>query len=314
MKSEIIHFSSTQPTLQNIGVSKNSTDAVTRKGLNKAIDLYYDHFMDPILLAFLVTLGAGLATGIGSFIAFTAKTTNKKFLSFMLGVSAGVMLYVSLVEIFQKAVDSLGAAAQSDSAGYLLATLGFFGGIAVIALIDKLIDYDHGNPHEIHSVSEMDDPEQKERNALLRMGTFTALAIAIHNFPEGLATFLATIEDPTLGIAIAIAVAIHNVPEGIAVSIPIYHATGSRLKAFWYSFGSGVVEPIGALLGFFILQQFFNEYVFGIVFAGVAGIMVFISLDQLLPTAQKYGYHHLSIYGVIAGMALMATSLVLFLV
>lgn len=270
--------------------------------------------MDPILLAFLVTLGAGLATGIGSFIAFTAKTTNKKFLSFMLGVSAGVMIYVSLVEIFQKAVISLGVAAGNDGTGYLLATLGFFGGIIFIALIDKLIAPDQGNPHEIHSASEMDDPKEKERTALLRMGTFTAIAIAIHNFPEGLATFLATIEDPTLGIAIAVAVAIHNVPEGVAVSIPIYHATGSRLKAFWYSFASGIVEPIGALLGFFILQQFFNDYVFGIVFAGVAGIMVFISLDQLLPTAQKYGYHHLSIYGVIAGMALMAVSLVLFVV
>lgn len=268
--------------------------------------------MDPILLAFLVTLGAGLATGIGSFLAFSARSTNKKFLSFMLGLSAGVMLYVSFVEIFQKASASLAVATGDASLGYLYATLGFFGGILFIALIDKLIDHDHGNPHEIHGVSEMDDPEAKERHALLHMGLFTALAIAIHNFPEGLATFLATYEDPALGIAIAIAIAIHNVPEGIAVSIPIYHATGSRLKAFWYSFASGAVEPVGALLGFFILQSFFNDYVFGVVFAAVAGIMVFISLDQLLPTAQRYGYHHLSIYGLVLGMAAMATSLVMF--
>jgi ZIP family zinc transporter len=270
--------------------------------------------MDPILLAFLVTLGAGLATGIGSFLAFAAKTTNKKFLSFMLGISAGVMLYVSFVEILQKASDSLSSASGSPELGYLYATLGFFGGIAVIALIDKLIDYDHGNPHEMHSIREMDDPAERERKTLLRMGLFTALAIAIHNFPEGFATFLATVEDPALGIAIAVAIAIHNVPEGIAVSIPIYHATGSRLKAFWYSFLSGIVEPVGALLGYFILMQYFNDYVFGVVFAGVAGIMVFISLDQLLPTAQRYGYHHLSIYGLVVGMAVMATSLVLFVV
>lgn len=268
--------------------------------------------MDPILLAFLVTMGAGFATGIGSFLAFTARSTNKKFLSFMLGLSAGVMLFVAFVEIFQKASASLAVAAGSESLGFGYVVLGFFCGILIIALIDKLIDYDHGNPHEAHKESEMDDPELKEKNALLRMGMFTALAIAIHNFPEGLATFLATYEDPALGVAIAIAIAIHNIPEGIAVSIPIYHATGSRLKAFWYSFASGAVEPAGALVGFFILQQFFNDYVFGIVFAGVAGIMVFISLDQLLPTAQRYGYHHLSIYGLILGMAGMAASLVLF--
>ena len=270
--------------------------------------------MEPILLAFLVTLGAGLATGIGSFLAFATKSTDKRFLSFMLGVSAGVMLYVSFVEILQKAILSLSEAAGSDETGYLLATLGFFSGIIFIALVDKLLDTDHGNPHEIHSPKEMDDPAEKERKALLRMGLFTALAIAIHNFPEGFATFLATVEDPALGIAIGIAIAIHNIPEGIAVSIPIYHATGSRLKAFWYSFASGIVEPIGALLGYFILLQFFHDFVFGVVFAGVAGIMVFISLDQLLPTAQKYGYHHLSIYGLIIGMMIMAASLVLFLV
>ena len=270
--------------------------------------------MDPITLAFVVTLCAGLATGIGSLLAFTATRTNKKFLSLALGFSAGVMLYVSFVEILQKSIDSLSEASGSFETGYLYATLGFFGGILVIALIDKLIDHDHGNPHEIHSVREMDDPDLKEKNVLLRMGLFTALAIAIHNFPEGLATFIATYEEPAVGIAIAIAIAIHNIPEGIAVSIPIYHATGSRLKAFWYSFASGLAEPIGAIIGFFILLQFFNDFIFGLIFAGVAGIMVFISLDQLLPTAQRYGYHHLSIYGLIAGMLVMASSLLLFLV
>lgn len=264
-----------------------------------------------LLLAFGLTLFAGLATGIGSLLAFTASPTNHKFLSVALGFSAGVMLYVSFVEIFVKARTSL-SAATDDVTGYQLATLGFFAGIILVALIDKLIDRDHGNPHEMHDPKEMDQSEEIKRHKLLRMGMFTALAIAIHNFPEGLATFLSTIEDPTLGIAIAMAVAIHNIPEGIAVSIPIYHATGSRKKAFWYSFGSGIVEPIGALVGYFILIQFFNDLVFGLVFAAVGGIMVFISLDQLLPTAQRYDEHHLAIYGLIAGMAVMATSLLLF--
>ncbi len=265
-----------------------------------------------ILLAFGLTLFAGLCTGVGSLLAFFTTPTNHRFLCVSLGFSAGVMIYVSFVEIFVKAKDSLTAVA-GESMGYWYTILGFFGGMLLMALIDRLIPDEHGNPHEMHDPHEMQNPvSAKSQKRLLRMGLFSALAIAIHNFPEGLATFLATIEDPNLGIAIALAVAIHNIPEGIAVAIPIYHATGSRTKAFWYSLGSGIVEPIGALLGYFILVQFFSDLVFGIVFASVAGIMVFISLDQLLPTSQKYGEHHLSIYGLVAGMSVMAVSLVLF--
>jgi ZIP family zinc transporter len=157
------------------------------------------------------------------------------------------------------------------------------------------------------------NPEALQKNKkLMRMGLFTALAIAIHNFPEGLATFTSAITDPSLGIAIAVAIAIHNIPEGIAVSVPIYYATGNKKKAFWYSFSSGLAEPVGAIVGYLILLPFMGPQVFGILFAGVAGIMVFISLDELLPSAREYGEHHLSIYGLIAGMAVMAVSLLMF--
>ncbi len=264
-----------------------------------------------ILIAFGLTLFAGLATGIGSALAFFAKRTNTKVLSTALGFSAGVMLYVSFIEIFVKAKDSL-VEVYGDRLGYWITTLAFFGGVAVIALIDKLVP-SFENPHEIHRTEEMDEkPKQDKNSGLYRMGLFTALAIAIHNFPEGLATFASALKDPTLGVAIAVAIAIHNIPEGIAVSIPIYYATGSRRKAFIHSFLSGLAEPVGALVGFVLLRSFFNDTIFGILFAGVAGIMVFISLDELLPTAQEYGEHHLSIYGLIAGMAVMAVSLLLF--
>jgi len=165
----------------------------------------------------------------------------------------------------------------------------------------------------MHKVEEMEDKEKMKSAKLMRMGLFTALAIAIHNFPEGLATFTAALTDPTLGIAIAVAIAIHNIPEGIAVSIPVYYATGSKKKAFWLSFTSGLAEPVGALIGYLILMPFLSPVVFGLLFSGVAGIMVFISLDELLPAAEEYGEHHLSIYGMIAGMAVMALSLLLFL-
>ena len=147
----------------------------------------------------------------------------------------------------------------------------------------------------------------------MRTGLLTALAIAIHNFPEGLATFVSALQEPSLAIPIVVAIAIHNIPEGIAVSVPIYYATGDKKKAFLYSSASGLSEPIGAIIGYLILMPFMNDIVYGLLFAGVAGIMVFISLDELLPSAKEYGEHHLSIYGLVAGMAVMAVSLLLFM-
>lgn len=263
-----------------------------------------------LLLAFGLTLFAGLATGIGSILAFFTSTTNTKFLSFSLGFSAGVMIYVSMVEIFFKAQESL-TAELGQTRGSWMTVIGFFGGMLLIALIDRFIPK-QGNPHEVKKIEDMDKkPAQVNDPSLLKMGTFTALAIAIHNFPEGIATFTATLQDPGLGIAIAIAIAIHNIPEGIAISVPIYYATGSKKKAFKLSFLSGLAEPAGAILAYLLLMPFLTETLFGIVFAGVAGIMIFISLDELLPAAKRYDETHTSIYGLIAGMAVMALSLLL---
>ncbi len=267
------------------------------------------------IFAFGLTLFAGLSTGIGSLIALYMKKPSKTFLSASLGFSAGVMIYVSFVEIFVKANESL-AVELGDNKGHLVTVLAFFGGIAIIALIDFLVP-SGTNPHHGQGIDDLEGKEStkeesKSSKALMRMGMFSALAIAIHNFPEGLATFVSALEDPTMGISIAIAIAIHNIPEGIAVAVPIYFATKNRAKAFKWSFISGLSEPIGALIGFFLLSIFFNDLTFGIVFALVAGIMVYISIDELLPTAEKHGKHHVVIGGLVAGMAVMALSLVIF--
>lgn len=263
-----------------------------------------------LLFAFGLTLLAGLSTGIGSVMALLSRKFNPKFLAGSLGFSAGVMIYVSFVEIFGKAKDSL-VEAHGLQTGNIYTVVAFFAGIALIAIIDRLIP-SFENPHEIKNI-EMKNFDPANDKKLLRMGMFSALAIGIHNFPEGLATFIGALADPTLGISIAVAIAIHNIPEGIAVSVPIYYATKSRSKAFWLSFLSGFTKPVGALLGYFILMPFFNESTFGIIFAGVAGIMVYISLDELLPTAEEYGEHHVAIGGLIAGMVVMAISLLLFI-
>ncbi|MCK4923170.1 MAG: zinc transporter ZupT [Bacteroidales bacterium] len=264
-----------------------------------------------LVFAFLLTLSAGLATGIGSALAFFTKTTSTRFLSISLGFSAGVMIYVSMVEIFQKAKDAL-ELVHGEKLGTIYTVLAFFGGMAAIAIIDKLIPSGE-NPHEVRKVEDVKGNKDVNTRKLYRMGIFTALAIAIHNFPEGLATFVAGLTDPTIAIPIAVAIAIHNIPEGIAVSVPISYATGNRRKAFFLSFLSGLAEPVGAIIGYFILLPFLNDSVFGLLFGAVAGIMVFISLDELLPTAREYGEHHLAIYGLIGGMMVMAVSLILFL-
>ncbi|MFO7736824.1 MAG: zinc transporter ZupT [bacterium] len=268
--------------------------------------------MENFFFAFGLTFLAGISTGIGGLFAFFSKRVNTSFLSASLGLSAGVMIYVSFVEIIPKAFESL-INVFGESKGEIVTVLSFFAGIILIAIIDRFVP-EAENPHELKDVKEMDKKEhdENERKKLMRMGLFSAAAIAIHNFPEGLATFVSAMEDPTLGISIAVAIAIHNVPEGIAVSVPLYYATGNRKKALFFSFLSGLAEPLGALVGFFFLRWLFDDSVFGIVFAVVAGIMVYISLDELLPTAEKYGKHHVAIYGLISGMALMAVSLLIF--
>ena len=264
-----------------------------------------------VALAFGLTLFAGLSTGIGSALAFFTKRTNTKFLSIALGFSAGVMIYVSFTEMFSVAQDFL-TAELGEISGNWLTVLSFFLGIFLAALIDKLVP-SFENPHEIRKVEDMDIEHSERFKRLYRMGLIAALALAIHNFPEGLATFASALVDMRIGIPIAVAVAIHNIPEGIAVSIPIFYATGNRKKAFVYSFLSGLAEPLGALIGYLILFKFFNDVVFGILFASVAGIMVFISLDELLPASREYGEPHMSVYGLIVGMLVMAVSLLLFL-
>ncbi len=261
-----------------------------------------------VLFAFTLTILAGLATGLGSLMALMAKTTNKTFLSAAMGFSGGVMIYVSFMEIMPKASVAL-SRDLGEGTGTWAGVGAFFGGLIIMAVIDRLVP-EAGNPHEPHTIEEMDKKPTNPK--LMRMGLVTALAIGIHNFPEGLATFMAALTDPLLGVSIAVAIALHNLPEGIAVSVPIYFATGSRKKAFWLSFLSGVSEPLGALIGYILLRPWMSETVFGLTFGAVAGVMVFISLDELLPTAREYSQGHVSLYGLVLGMAVMALSLLIF--
>ena len=225
--------------------------------------------MNDVLFAFSLTLLAGLSTGIGSTIAFFSRKQDPRYLSVLLGFSAGVMIYVSMIEIFPKANDAL-VAELGNKQGAWATVASFFAGIAVIALIDRLVPKE-ANPHDLaHATQPMDEAA---RNKLKRMGTFTAIAIANHNFPEGFATFISALQDPTIAVPIAVAIALHNIPEGIAVSAPIYYATKSRTKAFWLSFASGLAEPLGALIGYLLGRPLVGEALFGIFVRQSSGSM-----------------------------------------
>lgn len=265
-----------------------------------------------ILFGLMLTTIAGLSTGIGGLFVFFYRKSSAKVLSFVLGFSAGVMIYVSFVEIFPEAMHQL-ESVHSDFVAGLLTLVGFFAGMLVIAAIDKFVPDQH-NPHEVVNIDEAIDviahkSKKKVNGALYKTSILTVLAIAIHNFPEGIATFIAAVQDPSLGIAIAIAIALHNIPEGIAVAIPVYEATGSRKKAFVLSLLSGLAEPIGAIVAILVLLPFLTPTLFGIVFASVAGIMVYISIDELLPAAREYGKPHTALSGLMIGMAVMGISL-----
>ena len=258
--------------------------------------------------ALLLTLFTGLSTGIGSLLGLLNRSFNPRLLALSLSFSAGVMIQVSFLEIFPKARIAL-SAVLGARAGYVWTTIAFFAGIALMAVLDQLLP-SHGDA-ALLGLHPSQSASAEERRALLRMGLFSALAIAIHNFPEGLATFMAAVSNPRFGFGIALAIAIHNIPEGLAISAPVLYATGNRALAFWLSFASGLAEPLGALLGYVLLRSVLTPLVMGVVFAGVGGVMVYICLDELLPAAQRYGTHHQMIAGLIAGMAVMSTSLLL---
>ncbi|MFT7823610.1 MAG: zinc transporter ZupT [Sulfurimonas sp.] len=267
--------------------------------------------LDSMLPAFALTLFAGLATALGALLTFVSKEDNTKFLSIGLGFSAGVMIYISFVEILTKSQDSF-AGRYGTLSGEIFGLIAFFSGIGLTLVIDQLIP-DKVNPHHALEYGETHPSiVNAQFDALSRVGLFTAVAIAIHNFPEGFATFVMALEDLNTGFAIAFAIAIHNIPEGLAVALPIYYATKSRKRAFLYASASGLTEPVGAVIGYLILAPLMGDLTLGITFGVVAGIMVYISFDELLPAARRYGNDHTAIGGVIMGMFVMAASLVIF--
>ena len=248
--------------------------------------------MSDITYSFLVSSLAGLSTLLGSFLIFFRKT-NYKILAGSLSFAAGVMITVSLTDLIPSSFELLSTLFFPGFVILLLLTF-FVIGVIFSMLVDKYL------------------PEDKGGNSLLRVGIFSMIAIILHNIPEGIATFMASSVDRNLGFSLALAISFHNIPEGISISIPIYYATKSRTKALFYTFISGISEPFGALLAYLFLSPFVNDTVMGCLFAFIAGIMVHISVYELLPTASKYKLPKVSIAFFVFGSLFMAISHFLF--
>lgn len=271
-----------------------------------------EFFSEPVLIAFAVCAAAAASTVLGSIFVLRANRANPRLLAFGLAFAGGAMVYVSLVEIFNKSVAAFSEGFGSKT-GYAYATLAFFAGVLMLALIDRIIP----NPHEgmderevLHGHGHHHDNVATPN--VTRVGLLAAMAITAHNFPEGLATFFATLDNPVVGLPLAMAIAIHNIPEGVSIAIPVYYATGSRAKAVGATVISAVAEPAGALIGYLLLAPFLTPAVFGAVFGVIAGVMVFLAIDELMPEAKRYSKGHEAVYGMVMGMAAMALSLVLF--
>ena len=258
-------------------------------------------FEGNVLVALAVCAAAAMSTVLGSVFVVFAKEPSPRLLAFGLAFAGGAMVYVSLVEIFWKA-DQAFAELHDARTAYTYATLAFFAGVLMLALIDRLIP----NPHGVMTSANGDQAQIK------RVGLLAAFAITAHNLPEGLATFLATLDNPAVGVSLAAAIAIHNIPEGVSIAIPVYYATGSKQKALLATVLSALAEPAGALIGYAILAPFLSPTVFAVVFGMIAGAMVFLALDELLPTAKRYAVGHETVYGIVTGMAALAVSLILF--
>lgn len=294
-----------------------------------------EFFSPAVWTALAIAFGAGMATVLGGVLVVFFKANNTRLLSFGLAFSGGAMVYVSLVEIFAKAQVSF-AEALEPQAAYAAATFFFFVGVGLLFAVDRFVPNPHTGMSEadVRAAAQdlargelpdmvkqsgktdlngnLDPAEAANRKLVARVGLLAAFAITAHNLPEGLATFFATLDNPTVGLALAVAIAVHNIPEGVSIAVPVYYATGSRSKAILATFVSGLAEPLGAIVGYVLLAGVLTPFVFGVVFAIIAGAMVFLALDELLPAARTYSKGHETVYGMLVGMAVIALSLVLF--
>ncbi|WP_079958977.1 zinc transporter ZupT [Salmonella enterica] len=246
----------------------------------------------------ILTLLAGAATFIGAFLGVLGQKPSNRVLAFSLGFAAGIMLLISLMEMLPAALDTEGMSPVLGYGMFIIGLLGYFG-------LDRLLP--HAHPQDLVQKRQQPLPGSIKRTAIL-----LTLGISLHNFPEGIATFVTASSNLELGFGIALAVALHNIPEGLAVAGPVYAATGSKRTAiFWAGIISGMAEILGGVLAWLILGSLVSPIVMAAIMAAVAGIMVALSVDELMPLAKEIDPNNNPSYGVLCGMSIMGLSLVI---
>ncbi len=253
------------------------------------------------LTALYISTIAGLSTVFGAFIVFFKNAKSDKMITFSLGFAAGVMISISFTDLLPASQNAL-VCSNGPRMGVVLTVVFLIAGILAAMAIDQFV------PHEDYDGEHHEKPHKN----LFRVGMVSMIAIMLHNFPEGIATFMATYKDLALGLSVAVAIMMHNIPEGVSVAMPIYYATGNKFQAIKYTFISGIAEPIGALLAFWILRPFINDLVLGAIFAVLAGIMLYISFEELLPSSRQYGFNRLALFSTFLGICVMPLSHILY--
>ncbi|WP_343711497.1 zinc transporter ZupT [Kosakonia radicincitans] len=244
----------------------------------------------------ILTILAGAATFIGAILGVLGQKPSNRVLAFSLGFAAGIMLLISLMEMLPAA---LATENMSPMLGYGMFVVGLLGYFA----LDRMLP--HAHPQDLMQGTQRTFPRGLRRTAIL-----LTMGISLHNFPEGIATYVTASNDLELGLGIAFAVALHNIPEGLAVAGPVYAATGSKRSAVFWAGISGLAEILGGVLAWLILGSLLSPVVMAAIMATVAGIMVALSVDELMPLAKEIDPNNNPSYGVLCGMSVMGLSLV----
>lgn len=257
----------------------------------------------------MLTTLAGAATIVGGYFGTHRALQQKKWLSIMLAFAAGAMVCVALIDLLPEALESFAAWNVHTSYVVVVVLAAMVVGAVLVRIIDRLIP----GSNSVRTAAESNDTQVVTSSQFLRSGIMITAIIAIHNVPEGLVTFMGALHDVTLGVSLAVAIALHNIPEGISIASPIYIATGSRKKAMRYTVIAALAEPLGALLGYILLLQIAPEQIIGLIFAASAGMMVYVSLNELIPSARLHATRkHEPIIGLSSGAGVMAMSLLVF--
>lgn len=245
-------------------------------------------------IALIITTIAGLSTVLGGCIVFFKIKNREKFISFCLSFSLSVMITISVIDLVPSSFIELNNSFSLLKSIFITILL-FVVGAILVNILDRNIKV------------------SKSKNSnLYKLGILNMIALMLHNFPEGIATFMTSYSDLSIGISLSLAIMMHNIPEGISIAVPLYYSTGKKGRGILYTFISALAEPLGAIVAFLFLKQYINMLTISYVLIIVAGIMITISINELFPEAIKYNESKQIKLGMLLGVVVILINHFLF--